>query len=256
MKAKYLLRLDDACEMMNHQKWQRMEALLDKHNVKPMVAVIPLNKDKAFNDSPLDRDIFWDKVKSWQKKGWEIAQHGYTHEYVTKSSGDFTVGNKYSEFAGLLYSIQEEKISKGHSVFIEQGIEVNSWIAPAHTFDTDTVRALKEKTKISIISDGIALFPYEKEGFTWVPVQVANFRKFLFGYWTVCLHPNEFEEKDFVRLEKGLEKFKKEIITVDEIKPYNDFFHLFLNQIFRISFNLAIRYKRKFYPNPKKKTTG
>jgi len=256
MNAKYLVRLDDACETMNHEKWQRMEDLLDKYEIKPMVAVIPLNKDKAFNHKNIGRDAFWNKVKSWQNKDWEIAQHGYTHEYVAKSSGDFIVGNNYSEFAGLLYEIQREKIKKGYAVFQEQGIAVKSWIAPAHTFDADTVRALKEESDISIISDSYALFPYTKNGFTWIPVQIANFRKFPFGYWTICLHPNEFEEKDFIRLEKGIQQFKNQIIRTDEVKTYNGFLALFLNQLFQMSFNLAIRYKRKFYPNLKKRTTG
>ena len=44
----YLMRLDDACEKRNVKNWDRMEALLDKYNVKPLVAVIPNCKDPNF----------------------------------------------------------------------------------------------------------------------------------------------------------------------------------------------------------------
>lgn len=34
--SKYIMRLDDAAEKMNIEKWIRMERLLDKYNVKPL----------------------------------------------------------------------------------------------------------------------------------------------------------------------------------------------------------------------------
>lgn len=39
--GKYILRLDDAAERMDIVKWNRMEVLLDKYNIKPLVGVIP-----------------------------------------------------------------------------------------------------------------------------------------------------------------------------------------------------------------------
>ena len=33
--SKYLLRLDDASDYMDVEKWQRMENLLDKYGIKP-----------------------------------------------------------------------------------------------------------------------------------------------------------------------------------------------------------------------------
>lgn len=248
MSAHYLIRLDDACPTMNHVKWLKMEKLLDKYAIKPMVAVIPDNKDNSFNDEKIDDNVFWNRVKAWQNKGWEIAQHGYTHEYVSKNSGDFTIGNNYSEFAGLLYGVQKEKIKKGYALLKEKGLKVNSWIAPAHTFDHDTVRALKEETNIGIISDSIALYPYTHQGFTWIPVQVANFINVPFGYWTICIHPNELSDKDFEKLEKKIQQFKEQIIATDDVKAYQGLPVTVVNYLFKITFNLLIRYKRKFHP--------
>ena len=41
----YCLRLDDACPQMNAEKWARIERILDKYKVKPIVGVIPENRD-------------------------------------------------------------------------------------------------------------------------------------------------------------------------------------------------------------------
>ena len=253
MNAKYIIRLDDACQTMNHDKWLQMEKLLDKYAIKPMVAVIPNNRDKSFNDTKIDDALFWERVNSWQKRGWDIAQHGYTHEYVSQNSGNFTIGNQYSEFAGLLYNIQKEKIRKGYTLLKDKGLTIQSWIAPAHTFDYNTVKALKEETNIAIISDSIALFPYKHKGFIWIPVQIANFIKVPFGYWTVCIHPNEFTDKDFDKLEKKIQQFHKQIISINEVKAYEGIHIKVMNYLFKITFNLMIRYKRKFYPTKKKR---
>lgn len=43
----YILRLDDASEYMDVDKWQRMETLLDKYNIKPLVGIIPDNQDPS-----------------------------------------------------------------------------------------------------------------------------------------------------------------------------------------------------------------
>ena len=39
--SQYILRLDDASDYMDVKKWQRMEELLDRYGIKPLVGVIP-----------------------------------------------------------------------------------------------------------------------------------------------------------------------------------------------------------------------
>ena len=75
---KYLIRLDDACPYMDKVKWQRMEDILDKYGVKPLVGIIPANTDPETMIEPEDAG-FWEKVHSWDGKGWCIALHGYNH---------------------------------------------------------------------------------------------------------------------------------------------------------------------------------
>ena len=41
----YLVRLDDASEYMDIEKWKIVEGILDKYQIKPLVGIIPDNKD-------------------------------------------------------------------------------------------------------------------------------------------------------------------------------------------------------------------
>lgn len=197
-----ILRLDDACERMDVNKWSRMEALLDKYSIRPLVGVIPHCEDSKMSIYNYD-DSFWEKVSSWIDKGWEIALHGYNHVYLTESGGINPV-NKRSEFAGIPLEEQREKIRRGISIFKSHGIDPHVFFAPSHTFDSNTLTAIKEESGISIISDTIAFDSYSKYGFTFVPQQSGVVRKLPFKTITFCYHPNSMKDNDFVRLEDFL----------------------------------------------------
>jgi len=69
----------------------------------------------------------------------EIAQHGYSHQ----TNGLQAEG--YSEFAGLKYEEQVQKIKKGKE-FLEQklGMPVLTFVPPWNSYDVDTLRALEQ----------------------------------------------------------------------------------------------------------------
>ena len=95
-----LLRMDDVAENMNWHIMNKIEILFDKYNIKPVIGVIPNNKDPELLKFPKEEN-FWEKIKTWQKKGWEISMHGYSHEYEIeiKKKDFFKLGGK-SEFFG------------------------------------------------------------------------------------------------------------------------------------------------------------
>jgi hypothetical protein len=225
--SNYIIRLDDACPTMDIDKWNKIEDLLDKYNVKPIVAVIPFNEDENMKKSPEDEN-FWMKVKHWENKGWKIALHGFNHVYTTNESGLVPFNNR-SEFAGLPYEEQVVKIKKGIEIFNNNNIKTKIWVAPSHTFDKNTLKALKDVSNINIISDGIAIFPFEKYGFKWIPQQFWYFRKMPFGLWTSCYHPNEMKVNEFTKLELFLKYNFNDFIDVETIR-FNKF--NFSNKIF------------------------
>ena len=230
----YLIRLDDACSQMNRKKWQRVEEILDKYEIKPMVGIIPHNEDSTTCIELVDVD-FATKALNWQKKGWAIALHGYNH-VCTTSIGGINAIHKRSEFAGLSLIEQEEKIIQGYKILIDMGLIPQYFFAPSHTYDENTLKALFKKTTIRIISDTIALQPYTHGKFTVIPCQMGRFRKlFIGGYWTFCFHPNNMTEEDLVQFETFIRKNRKQFISFNQIKVINksrSFFELFLNWLY------------------------
>jgi hypothetical protein len=216
LRGKYILRFDDACPTMCKKKWNKLESLCDEYNIKPIVAVIPNNMDVKQNKDVVDNN-FWIKVRSWQNKGWHIALHGYDHVYVSSNSGLVPLNNK-SEFAGLDFSQQAEKIKKGIEIFNQNGIFTNIWVAPSHSFDKSTLKAIKKYTDISIVSDGISISPFTKYGFNWIPQQFWRCRKMPFGIWTCCIHPNEMNDMEYGKLEGFIKHNYSDFIDLSKLK--------------------------------------
>lgn len=196
----YFIRLDDACPKRDIEKWNRMENLLDAYQIKPLVAVIPACKDPEFAKYVEDIHFWKERISSWQAKGWTLALHGYNHVYATQYGGINPV-NKRSEFAGLPYEKQAEKIHRGYELLKSHGITPEIFVAPSHTFDENTLKALQAETDIRFISDTPASDAYAKNGFTFIPQQAGAVRELPFKIVTFCYHPNIMQEKDFIKLE-------------------------------------------------------
>ncbi len=213
---KYLIRLDDACETMDLNKWLRIEALFFKYDIKPLIAVIPNNEDESQKIDEFNHD-FWPWIDSLEKKGWEIGLHGNNHVYQTEEGGINPI-HKRSEFAGLPLSEQKNKISKGFSKLKEKGLNPRIFVAPSHTFDLNTINALQSESTIRIISDTIAFVPYKKYNFTFIPQQLGAVRNVpLFGVFTFCYHPNTMNDEAFANLEEFLKEKKEMFISFNDL---------------------------------------
>ena len=112
-----LIRIDDVAENMSWEIMEKLELLFDAYKIKPIVGVIPNNKDEELLSFP-KKDNFWEKVKEWEEKGWEISMHGFSHVYEknTKKKDYFGHGGD-SEFCGHSYEIQFSKIKNGLDIF-------------------------------------------------------------------------------------------------------------------------------------------
>lgn len=213
----YLLRLDDACEYMDVDRWSKIENILDKHEIKPIVGIIPCCEDPLFIETYSRYRLFWEKAREWQSKGWTIALHGYNHVYSTKSGGINPV-NKKSEFAGVPFEEQKLKVLKGFEHLKSKKLIPTVFFAPSHTFDKNTLIALKQNTDIRVISDTIANNIYFKDDFFFIPQQSGKVRSLKFRTTTFCLHPNFMNEVAFTELDEFIAKNKVKFIRFDEIK--------------------------------------
>ena len=202
---------------MDIGKWAQMEKLLDKYSIKPIVGVIPNNKDVDMTSKYAKNNAFWEKVREWKSKGWELALHGYDHVCTTKDGGMNPVNNR-SEFAGVPLKKQEEKIELGIKVFNSHDIEPRIFFAPSHTFDKNTLIALKNKSKIKIISDTVANDMYKYDGFYFIPQQSGRVRNLKFKITTFCYHPNTMNHSDFDELEGFLKLNSDKFIDISKLE--------------------------------------
>ena len=216
--SKYIMRLDDACERLNIENWNRVEELLDKFKIIPIVGVIPHCDDIEMNIFPV-YDKFWDTVDRWKMKNWEIAMHGYNHVYESKCGGINPI-NLYSEFAGEQFSVQYDKIINGITLMNKHNLYPKVFIAPAHTFDNNTLKILKEYTDIKFISDTIAYDAYILNDIVIIPQQTGTVRFMPFAITTCCYHPNTMNENSFIKLEKFFQKNSTKFINFPH-KIYN-----------------------------------
>ena len=213
---KYLIRLDDACPTMQAAQWQRMESLLDKYGVRPMVGIIPANADPKQKIDPVD-SMFWQKALQWQEKGWAIALHGFDHCYISTDAGINPLWNR-SEFAGVSLEQQKQKIKDGVTILKGYGLTPKYFFAPSHTFDLNTLKALKEDSDIRIVSDTIATKLYKQGNFIFIP-QIGGHcvNMPLQGVYTFCFHPNTMNDDAFNALESFIQKHKEEFCGFDEL---------------------------------------
>jgi predicted deacetylase len=189
MSARFLVRFDDMCPTLDWDVWQKLETIMVEEGVRPILSVIPDNQDQTLHEGEADGQ-FWDRVRSWQARGWTIGLHGYQHRYVSKECGIIGLNN-YSEFAGLPLDEQRTKLQKGLEIFAREKVRADVWIAPAHSFDANTIQALVS-LGIRTISDGMSLYPHrDSQNVFWVPQQLWRFRKAPFGVWTICIHPKD-----------------------------------------------------------------
>jgi len=243
--AKYLFRLDDANHYLDSEKWDRIEKIFDKFSIKPIVAVVPANRDRDLMISKYNPN-FWLLVKKWEEKGWSIAVHGLNHKFhkVSRRSLRLPFYN-FSEFGGLNFEKQRKKIKEAIDIFKNNELNPRIWISPAHSYDSNTLKAIEAETNIKIISDGIAFSSYFEKGFNFIPQQTWTVKKRMFGLWTICLHPNNMLDEDFKKLEANLKKndFHKNVITFDEVpisKNKKSFFDILYSNYFWVKYNFKI----------------
>ena len=209
------IRMDDITPDMDWAKFLRFKELCDLYQVKPLIGVVPENQDAMLHIDE-ERDDFWECLLQLEKEGWVIAQHGYTHIYSTKKKGCFPL-NAISEYAGKPYEEQLANLKKGKQILESHGIYTDIFMAPAHSYDRNTLKALKE-VGFSKLTDGFGDRPYEWKGLTFYPISFkqSNSLKQERGYTTFVIHANTMNDKDFERYEKLFAEHKDKLISYQD----------------------------------------
>jgi predicted deacetylase len=212
--AQYLLRIDDLCPAVHAQRWKCLRRLVEDFGIRPILAVVPANRDLDLAASPPDRG-FWSTLRSMQASGAAIALHGLNHDCSTHGRSLVPLHGT-SEFAGLDLDAQRRHIARGIEILRSHYLEPKLFVAPRHGFDRDTLRALQEHG-IAFVSDGFARLPFLRFGVTWIPMQLWSPAPRDAGLWTICIHPNTAEDALFEKLRHFLISHASQFTSFDRV---------------------------------------
>lgn len=195
--ARFVIRLDDVCPTMDHAKFSRARVHFEAAGVRPLLGVVPDNKDPDLEIDPPD-SRFWETMRGLRKQGWGISQHGYQHRIHTDNRGLLGITPR-SEFAGRPLEDQRGDLAAGQAILVENGIGTDVFMAPFHSYDSATLIALKD-LGFTTLTDGYGLYPWRDNGLMFVPQLFERPANLGFGTYTMCLHLNNMTLDDIDRL--------------------------------------------------------
>lgn len=241
MKA-LLVRMDDITPDMNWDHFNRIQRIFETYQIKPILGVVPDNQDQTLSVDEIHEE-FWDRIRNLQQKGWTIAQHGYQHVYVTQKRGLLGI-NPFSEFAGVPYEKQVQKLEKGLEILHKHGIYVKMFMAPGHSYDRNTLKALKS-LGFSMVTDGYADQPYKRKGLIFLPCTLSTPR-IPRKVDTLCLHINHMAENEIQGIDDFCKENSKMFISVEDIISEERFISYIPQAAFQERKKLLIRKCKSF----------
>jgi len=216
---KYILRFDDITPGMSWSKFLPLKEFVESYGIKSVLGVVPKSLDSKLLVEPLKSDFFG-YIRKYSDYGDAVAQHGTNHVYCTENPGLLDINNR-SEFSGLTYNTQLEKINEGKQILENENVWQPWFMAPAHSFDKNTIKALLDLDFVAI-TDGYGFFPYKCNSILCVPQMSSSPIRYGPGVSTICLHINSMSMKDISEIKFFIidnhEKFIdfKEIVSLGE----------------------------------------
>lgn len=185
--------MDDITPDMNWENFNFFKKIFKETGITPLLGIVPDNRDPKLSCGE-EREDFYEVMRELVNEGYSIAMHGCHHIYTTKSGGIFPL-NDYSEFAEVSYDKQKEMIMLGKEKLRKHGIYTDIFMAPAHSYDYNTIRVLKE-SGFTKITDGFGKSPYTDRGITFYPISFRLSRSLRKkkGATTMVIHANTVTE--------------------------------------------------------------
>jgi predicted deacetylase len=212
--AEYLLRFDDLCPTMAHDRWQRFLPLIEEFHLRPILAVIPDNQDTELNLS-LPAPEFWARMQAMEAAGATIALHGLHHHCASRGKSLLPL-HVYTEFSGVPEETQQQWLREGLAILRGHGLNPTIFVAPRHGFDYATLRALG-KEGIQMLSDGFARVPFIRGGIAWIPQQLWRPVEKSKGLWTICVHSNTATAAQVADLRAFLSEHAAQFTSVERV---------------------------------------
>lgn len=206
------LRFDDYHQDVDNETWVEVLSQYDDAGLRGVIGVVP-----KYEGERLSADVvgFLDDLR---ESGWELAQHGYTHENVGEGRGGLLY-QEQSEFAGLEYEEQRRRIGAGRDILESHGIEPTTFIPPWHEYDRTTARALDE-AGFDCINEGRWPIPRTIEGVTLVPTHVPGVTPEMAGAGIVTIVNHPHLEDDPLHSVQTVSGHEERVRTPGEITTW------------------------------------
>jgi hypothetical protein len=211
--ARFVIRLDDICPTMDHEKFARARQHFDAAGVRPLMGVVPDNQDPDLQIDAAD-PAFWTTMRALRAKGWSLSQHGYRHLIHTADPGLLGITPR-SEFAGRPVDAQRDDLAAGQAILAGEGLATDIFMAPFHSYDAATLSALRA-LGFTTLTDGYGLFPWRENGLRFVPQLFERPVHFGIGIYTLCLHLNNMRMDEIDALGRWLMDNSARIIGFEQ----------------------------------------
>ncbi len=207
--------MDDITPDMNWENFRFFQELFREAKVAPLLGIVPDSRDPKLHCGPA-REDFYAVMRSLADEGYVFAMHGFRHLYTTDRGGLFPL-NRNSEFAGLPYGRQLEMLRRGRDILAANGVRTDIFMAPSHSYDANTLRALRE-SGFAKITDGFGKRPYLYRGLTFYPVafQTGGSLKARGGATTLVIHANTVTEAEKERYARLFREHRQDMISYAE----------------------------------------
>jgi predicted deacetylase len=213
--ARYVLRFDDITPGMAWSKFLPLKNELECLGIKVVLGVVPDCHDKSLTVETIESNFF-EHIRKWRDYGDAILQHGTHHLYTTKNAGILKI-DQNSEFAGFSYEVQYKLLRKGKRILEGEGCWQPYFMAPSHSFDLNTLKALSDLGFVSI-SDGYGFVPYVINNIVLVPQLFSTPFRFIPGVSTICVHINHMSDSEIRSLSNFITNNTKNFLDFKKIK--------------------------------------
>ena len=226
---------------MDRERFRYFTSRMKKAEQQGLLGIIPDCLDVGLMRGDEITD-FWCWMRELKSDGWVICMHGHKHVYDTWGQ-TLLRGLEKSEFAGHELSDQIAKIGAAKSIMMSEGLDTDVFMAPKHSFDINTVKALLVND-FKYITDGFGLYAYDVMGITFVPQLFSKPHGFSIGVTTTCLH---LDNMTYAEIDTFINKLKHyevvDFYSATEIKS-----NIFICNILRfLTYSLITLYRMKVW---------
>lgn len=203
------LRFDDYHQEIDHERWIDVLSRYDDRGLRGVIGVIP-----KYKGDPLDADAV-DFLHDLRDNGWELAQHGYTHDNIGEGRGGHLYDDR-SEFRGVPLDEQRHRIGSGYDILKSHGIEPTTFIPPWHEYDQNTVRGLTD-VGFNCINEGRWPIPRTIGKITLVPTHIPAMTPYILGFGIVTLVSHPHLDDDPMRNADAVLGYEDHLRTPSEV---------------------------------------